>query len=115
MKLVGWGNAGAVAVQPRPCDALIGLRSRKRNGRRDRQPCIPALVSLLALPAIWSGSEPAQIVRTLIDSLLNNLQRLNFVYLCSKTPVGELRKEIMEPAIDLVLSAATVYNFSRLF
>src|ERR1041384_2675017 len=40
------------------------------------------LVSLLALPAIWSGtepSEPSQIVGTLLDALLGML-RLEFVY-----------------------------------
>ena len=34
------------------------------------QRCINDLVSVLALPAIWSGGHPTQIVRTLLDALL---------------------------------------------
>ena len=37
------------------------------------------LVSLLALPAMWSGSKPCDIVHTLLDSLLRMLD-LDFVY-----------------------------------
>ena len=37
------------------------------------------LVSLLALPAMWSGSKPSDIVHTLLDSLLRMLD-LDFVY-----------------------------------
>lgn len=43
------------------------------------QRCINDLVSVLALPAIWSGGEPSQIVRALLDSLLGMLQ-LDLVY-----------------------------------
>lgn len=43
------------------------------------QRCINDLVSILALPAIWAGGEPAQIVATLLDVLLGML-RLDFVY-----------------------------------
>src|SRR5437879_1360845 len=43
------------------------------------QSCINDLISVLALPAIWSGSEPSQIVGTLLDALLAML-RLDFVY-----------------------------------
>jgi len=41
--------------------------------------CINDLISVLALPAIWSGHEPSQIVGTLLDVLLGML-RLDFVY-----------------------------------
>ena len=41
--------------------------------------CINDLISVLALPAIWSGQEPSQIVKTLLDVLLGML-RLNFAY-----------------------------------
>src|ERR1700730_2679963 len=37
------------------------------------------LVSLLALPAMWSGTKPCDIVHTLLDSLLRMLD-LDFVY-----------------------------------
>jgi PAS domain S-box-containing protein len=43
------------------------------------QRCINDLVSLFALPAMWSGGEPFQIVRTLLDALLRMLQ-LDLVY-----------------------------------
>src|SRR5262245_43317198 len=43
------------------------------------QGCLNDLVSVLALPAIWSGHESSQIVRTLLDVLLGML-RLDFAY-----------------------------------
>src|SRR5947209_11819523 len=43
------------------------------------QSCINDLISVLALPAIWSGSEPSQIVGTLLDALLAMLRR-GFAY-----------------------------------
>jgi PAS domain S-box-containing protein len=43
------------------------------------QRCINDLISLLALPAMWSGSKPGDIVPTLLDSLLRMLD-LDFVY-----------------------------------
>src|ERR1700693_2207292 len=43
------------------------------------QRCINDLFSLLALPAMWSGSKPCDIVHTLLDSLLRMLD-LDFVY-----------------------------------
>jgi hypothetical protein len=39
--------------------------------------CINDLISVLALPAIWTGSEPSQILSTLLDVLLGML-RLDF-------------------------------------
>ena len=43
------------------------------------QRCINDLVSLFALPAMWSGGEPSQIVHTLLDALLRMLQ-LDLIY-----------------------------------
>jgi PAS domain S-box-containing protein len=43
------------------------------------QRCMNDLVSLLALPAMWSGSKSCDIVHTLLDSLLRMLD-LDFVY-----------------------------------
>ena len=42
--------------------------------------CINDLVSVLAMPAIWSGGEPSRIARTLLDAL-SGMLRLDFVYL----------------------------------
>jgi hypothetical protein len=50
------------------------------------QRCINDLVSLLALPAIWSGNEPKQIVHMLLDALLRILS-LDLVYARLKDPV----------------------------
>jgi PAS domain S-box-containing protein len=52
------------------------------------QRCINDLVSVLALPAMWSGGEPSQIVRTLLDALLGMLQ-LELVYVRLKEPGGQ--------------------------
>ncbi len=49
--------------------------------------CINDLVSLFALPAMWSGGEPSQIVHTLLDALVRMLQ-LDFVYVRLKNPDG---------------------------
>jgi PAS domain S-box-containing protein len=52
------------------------------------QRCISDLVSVLALPAMWTGAEPTQIVSTLLDTLLGML-RLDLVYVRLKDPVEE--------------------------
>jgi PAS domain S-box-containing protein len=49
--------------------------------------CINDLVSVLALPAIWSGHEPSQIVSTLLDVLLGML-RLDFAYARLSDSIG---------------------------
>lgn len=61
------------------------------------QRCIGDLVSLLALPAVWSGNEPSQIVDTLLDALLRMLN-LEFVYVQFKDPVDSGRLEIARVA-----------------
>jgi PAS domain S-box-containing protein len=43
------------------------------------QRCVNDLISVLALPAMWSGGEPSHIVNTLLDALLRMLQ-LDLVY-----------------------------------
>ena len=52
------------------------------------QRCNNDLVSILALPAIWSGGEPSQIAHTLLDALLGMLG-LDLVYVRLKDPIGE--------------------------
>jgi hypothetical protein len=58
------------------------------------QRCINDLVSVLALPAMWSGGEPSQIVRTLLEALLGMLQ-LDLVYLRLKDAGGEAPIEMV--------------------
>jgi len=43
------------------------------------QRCLNDLISLLALPAVWSSREPAEIVQILIDALMRMLT-LDFIY-----------------------------------
>jgi PAS domain S-box-containing protein len=52
------------------------------------QRCINDLISVLALPAMWTGQEPAQIVGRLLDVMLGML-RLDFAYARLKDPFGE--------------------------
>lgn len=49
--------------------------------------CINDLVSTLALPAIWAGGEPSQIVSTLLDALLD-MARLDLIYVRLRAPWG---------------------------
>jgi PAS domain S-box-containing protein len=56
------------------------------------QRCINDLASLLALPAMWSGSKPCDIVHTLLDSLLRMLD-LDFVYVSLTNPVAAALSE----------------------
>lgn len=57
------------------------------------QRCINDLVSLLALPAIWSGSDPSQVLRTLLDTLMRMLN-LDVVCVRLTNPSGEEPIEI---------------------
>jgi PAS domain S-box-containing protein len=61
------------------------------------QRCINDLVSVLALPAMWSGSEPTQIVDRLLDALLGMLQ-LDLVYLRVNGPASEAPIEAVRVA-----------------
>ena len=58
------------------------------------QRCINNLVSLLALPAIWSGGDPSQVLHTLLDALMRML-RLDLVSARLTDPVGEAPVEIV--------------------
>jgi hypothetical protein len=66
--------------------------------------CINDLVSLLALPAMWSGSNPSQIIPTTLDVLLGMLS-LDFVYVRLKGPVGEAPVEMIRLAQSQKLTA----------
>jgi PAS domain S-box-containing protein len=58
------------------------------------QRCINDLVSLFALPAMWSGGEPSQIVQTLLDALLRMLQ-LDLVYVRLRGSGGQAPIEMV--------------------
>ncbi len=61
------------------------------------QRCINDLVSLLALPAIWSGGDPSQVLYTLLDAVMRML-RLDLVSVRLRDPVGESPVEIVRLA-----------------
>ncbi len=61
------------------------------------QRCINDLVSLFALPAVWSGGEPSQIVHTLLDAILRMLQ-LDFVYVRLRDLGGQVPMEMVRLA-----------------
>ena len=61
------------------------------------QRCINDLISLLALPAIWSGGDPSQVLHTLLDALVHML-RLDLVSVRLTDGVGEAPVEIVRLA-----------------
>jgi PAS domain S-box-containing protein len=64
---------------------------------RHLQRCINDLISLLALPAIWSGGDLSQVLHTLIDALMRML-RLDLVSVRLTDPVGGAPIEIVRLA-----------------
>ncbi len=71
-------------VHPRdPAEEIKGLER-----------CINDLVSILALPAMWSGGDPSQIVHTLLDALLGMLQ-VDLVYVRLKDRGGQASIEMV--------------------
>jgi PAS domain S-box-containing protein len=71
-------------VQPR--DPAEEIKSLQR--------CLNDLISVLALPVMWSGGEPSQIVHTLLDALLHML-RLDLVYVRLKATGGQAPTEMV--------------------
>ncbi len=58
--------------------------------------CINNLISILALPAIWTGGDGHKIVKALLDALLGML-RLDFLYVELKGPAGSAPIEMSRP------------------
>jgi len=56
--------------------------------------CVNDLISVVALPAMWSGGEPSQIIHTLLDALLRMLQ-LDLVYVRLKETAGRAPIEMV--------------------
>ena len=61
------------------------------------QRCINDLVSLLALPAIWSGGDPSQVIHVLLDAL-SHMLCLDLVCVRLKDHIGERPVEIVRIA-----------------
>ncbi len=74
-------------AQPQPPDGEV----------KHLQRCLNDLVSVLALPAVWSGSQPAQIVPTLLEELMAMLP-LDLIYARLREPFGEPPTEIVRIA-----------------
>jgi hypothetical protein len=66
--------------------------------------CINNLISVQALPAIWSGGKPSQIVSASLDVLLKMLS-LDFAYARLKDSTGGTSFEIARLAQDQNLTA----------
>jgi len=66
------------------------------------QRCISDLVSVLALPAIWTGSERSRVIRTLLDALLVMLH-LDLIYVRLNHRYGEEPFEMARSAPTLNL------------
>jgi PAS domain S-box-containing protein len=66
--------------------------------------CINNLISVQALPAIWSGGQPSQIVSALLDMLLEMLS-LDFAYARLKDSTGGAPLEMVRLAQDQNLTA----------
>ena len=76
----------------------MGVRQEYTSGEVKRlQRCLNDLVSVLALPAMWSGSQPSQIVHTLLDALLAMLC-LDLVYARFEDPAGGEPIEVLKIA-----------------
>lgn len=75
-----------------------GVQQDHASGEVKRlERCLNDLVSVLALPAMWSGSQPSQIVHTLLDALLSMLC-LDFVYARFPDPAGGAPIEVLKTA-----------------
>src|ERR1700689_963703 len=59
--------------------------------------CINDLISLMAVPALWTGGDPSQIGRTLID-VLQRMLHLQLIYVQLKDPLGEVTLELARVA-----------------
>src|SRR5207244_12961946 len=61
--------------------------------------CINNLISVQALPAIWSGGQPSQIVSALLD-MLPKMLSLDFAYVRLKDSTGGAPLEMVRLAQD---------------
>jgi PAS domain S-box-containing protein len=74
-------------MHQKPTDAASEVKRLQR--------CMNDLVSVLALPAVWSGSQPSRIVETFLDALLGMLE-LDFVYARVRTDSSGAATEVFK-------------------
>ena len=80
------------------------------------QGCVNDLISVLALPAMWTGQDPEHIVGTLLDVLVGML-RLDFAYVRLNHPVGGdlievVRHDSLRPLVADSRSVGQTFNDS---
>jgi PAS domain S-box-containing protein len=80
------------------------LESAADEAKRLRR-CLNDVVSIMALPALWAGREPSQIVSTLLDTLLGRL-RLGFVFARLNDPAGGPPTELVRMVEGIGRTAA---------
>src|SRR5712671_271410 len=80
-------NGAPLATRPQQWSDMEVKMEKTADEVKRLQSCINDLISVLALPAIWSGNEQSQIVGTLLDVLLAML-RLDFAYARLSDPSG---------------------------
>lgn len=85
----------------RQSDMVAKLKHSIKEIKR-LQRCVNDLVTILALPSVWSGGDPSQIVRTSLEALLSML-RLDLVYVRLEDPVCEAPIEMARFAQSLKL------------
>ena len=85
---MNFANVGLVGgFRLRRSDMAVELEDPAQEVKR-LQRCMNDLISVLALPATWIGSEPSRIVGDLLDGLLNMLN-LDFIYARLGLSTGE--------------------------
>jgi PAS domain S-box-containing protein len=76
------------------------------------QRCVNDLISVLALPAMWSGGEPSQIIHAVLDALLRMLQ-LDLVYARLKETGGQAPIEMVRFAPSQEHLASQPHEFGE--
>jgi PAS domain S-box-containing protein len=89
-------------------------RRRPTEEIQHLQRCIDDLVGIVALPALWSGAEPSDIVSTLVD-VLPRMLHLDLVYARVPDPAGGLPIEMvrvarLQPHTPPAREIATILN-----
>jgi PAS domain S-box-containing protein len=83
---------------------MEGKMEQAVNEIKRLKACINNLISVQALPAIWSGGQPSQIVSALLDMLVEMLS-LDFAYARLKDSTGGAPLEVVRLAQDRNLTA----------
>jgi PAS domain S-box-containing protein len=95
MKFVDGGQAGLCHLRRQP--NMQGPYENSADEIKRLRRCNNDLISVLALPAIWTGADASKIVYTLLDTLLG-LLHLDLVYLRLKEPIGAVPLETVRVA-----------------